>query len=132
MLGVRLTMISLALLLIATPVSTAGRSVSCDIDQPDSHGEMYVRSHQCWVDTVGTHTDITIDNQQAHWVLDLPRAELRTMAWSWYGGSWYRADWNDRVLWQGSVKTDQLSCRFGGASKLRYVFSNDTAICITQ
>jgi hypothetical protein len=120
------------LLLITTPVSTAGRSVTCDIDQPDSHGMMYVRSQQCWVDTVGTHTDITVDNQQAHWVLDLPKAELRTLAWSWYDGVWHRIEHDDRVLWSGSVKTDQLNCRFGVLSKVRYVFSNDTAICLTQ
>lgn len=130
--GVKLAILTLVLLLISTLVSTAGRSVTCDIDQPDSHGMMWVQSQQCWVDTVGTHTDITVDNQQAHWVLDLPNAELRTVAWSWWGGVWHRIEHDDRVLWSGSVKTDQLTCRFGGISKVRYVFSNDVAICITQ
>jgi hypothetical protein len=124
--------VSLILLFIVTPVSTANRSVTCEIDEPDWQLGMYVRSQLCLIDTVGTHTDITINEWQKHWVMDLPRAELRTITQSWYGGAWHRTEYADRVLWSGSVKTDQLGCRFGGSSKIRYVFSNDTAICLAQ
>jgi hypothetical protein len=122
----------LVLLSSATPVATAVRSVNCDLDEPDWQLGMHVRSQQCLVDTAGTHIEITIIGKQERWVLDLPQADKRTIAWSWWGGIWHRAYWDDRILWSGTAKTDQLACRFGGVSKVRYVFSNDTAICLTQ
>ena len=119
-------------LLLATPVSTASRSVDCDVDQRDTHGEMYVRLQKCLVENNANHIEITVDSTMERWVMDLPRAEKRTTAWSWWDGVWHRSAWDDRVLWSGSVKTDQLTCRYRGISKIRYVFSDDTAICLLQ
>ena len=120
------------LLLLCTPVITATRSVECDVDQRDSRGEMYVRYQQCLVDSNGNHTEITMVSSSERWVLDPPRAEKKTTVWSWWDGAWYRTESQDRILWSGTVKTDQLVCRFGGKSRVRYVFSDDTAICLLR
>ena len=122
----------LVLLLAATPVATAVRSVSCDLDEPDYQNLMHVRLQQCRVDSAGSHTEISVGDQTERWVIDIPRAERRTTTWSWWNGVWHRTEYDDRILWAGTVKTDQLSCRFWGTSKIRYVFSNDTAVCILQ
>jgi hypothetical protein len=130
--AVKRTLLIAALLLLATPVSTAGRSVDCDVDQRDSQGEMYVRYQRCLVETRANHVEITMDTSMERWVMDLPNAEKRTTSWTWWNESWHRTPWYDRLLWSGSVKTDQLTCRYHGTSKIRYVFSDDTAICLLQ
>jgi len=128
----RLAWLTAALLVLATPVATASRSVACDVSERDSNGFAYVRFRQCLVETTANHTEITIDSNMERWVMDLPRVERRTTGWSWNDGAWHRSPWQDRILWSGSVKTDQLTCRYRGISKIRYVFSDDTAICLLQ
>jgi hypothetical protein len=120
------------LLIAATPVATAVRSVNCDLDEPDFHGGMHVRLQQCSVQTNGKHVEISIGTQPARWVLDPPQVQLTTTSWTWWNGAWHRTEYDDRTLWTGTVTVDNLPCRFGGHSTVRYVFSNDTAVCLLQ
>ena len=115
------------------PLPAATRMTNCDYETVDWNGFIRVRAEYCRVDKEGTITEIYVGARSTRWIIDGAQAWVVDTGMIWDANSerWVRDAYRDRVIWYGSVKTDQLACRFRGVTTIRYVFSDDSAICLT-
>lgn len=126
--------VAMALLaLCQQPAPATTRMTNCDYETVDWNGFVRVRAEYCRVDRDGTVTEIYVGRRSTRWIIDGARAWLvdTGMIWDANAQRWVRETSRDRVVWYGSVRIDQLACRFRGQATIRYVFSDDSAICLS-
>ena len=123
-------MIAMVMAMIAVSVPAGTRMTNCDYETVDWNGFVRVRAEYCMVVKQDTVTEIYVGQRWERWVIDGPKAWLMSTVMRWSGNGWYHDRSSDEVLWSGSVKIDQLACKTGGKTTIRYVFSDDSAICL--
>ena len=125
-------LIAIAVMIVTQlPLSSASRMTNCDYETMDWNGMLRTRAEYCMVINEGTVTEIFVGQRLERWVIEGAKAWRMSTAMSWDGSRWYHDRSHDAVIWAGSVKIDQLACRFRGKTTIRYVFSDDSAICLS-